>query len=596
MNQSKLIILAWLLLLIPTLLLGIGAIRLMQNEEARLLSSNRAAAEDRIAAVAGNIDLAVAEVQDGLLQTLRNLPQNDLIEQLDNWQRSNPLIRNAFVWQPGGGLLWPNPEQPASEEEAAFIRRYLPLFSGLSEWEAPVPEMASVDGEPQTETAAVRTVFAQRKELRELAQQYPGVSTVAADSIQAEGLSPILQAEQQGSASGTNDGDGGWRSWYADDQLHLIGWFAAEGTVQNGAQHGNRRYGVEMEMMALLSRLLQNLPASPAGGESFALIDGNGAIFHQAGSFEVLPESRALASQTISSLPHWKINIYIDPTVAASSNGVVLLGSLLIGTFIAAILLGGSLLLWQAHKNQRDARRKTSFVSNVSHELKTPLTTIRMYAEMLGEGNIQDPEKQARYLRTIIKESQRLTRLVGNVLDFSRLEQGRRSYRNEEINLVVLLNELLDRQQLRLEEAGLQLTRDFELGDDDSGHEPLILCSDCDALEQIILNLLDNAIKYAAEGERLEVTLERMDDRVRLQFRDHGPGIPAAHRRRIFDKFHRVDNSLTTRQQGSGLGLSIGRQLAQGLGGTLSCCPVEGQGSCFELTLPHAPYNLCLKG
>jgi signal transduction histidine kinase len=105
-------------------------------------------------------------------------------------------------------------------------------------------------------------------------------------------------------------------------------------------------------------------------------------------------------------------------------------------------------------------------------------------------------------------------------------------------------------------------------------------------LEQIVLNLVDNAIKYAADGETLSVELQQQEGRCLVCIKDNGPGIPSAHHQQIFAKFHRVDASLTARQQGSGLGLSIARQLAEGLGGALSFCPNADGGSCFELTLP----------
>ena len=116
---------------------------------------------------------------------------------------------------------------------------------------------------------------------------------------------------------------------------------------------------------------------------------------------------------------------------------------------------------------------------------------------------------------------------------------------------------------------------------------PCRLLSERDALEQIILNLLDNAIKYAAAGQRLQLQVSCDQQAVRLQLRDWGPGIVPAQQQRIFDKFHRIDNSLTSRQQGSGLGLSIARQLAQGLGGQLDYAPAEGGGCCFILILPR---------
>jgi signal transduction histidine kinase len=351
----------------------------------------------------------------------------------------------------------------------------------------------------------------------------------------------------------------------------MLGWFSPD--------NGTQRSGVELEMMALLSRLLTTLPATPADGETYALIDGNDNVFHQVGPLEISQTSNPISSVDIRTLPHWRVVAFAAEGQNAVGGSFVLISSLLVGTFVLAILLGGSLLLWQAYRNQRDARQKTSFVSNVSHEMKTPLTTIRMYAELLGEKKIDDPAKQQHYLKTIIRESQRLTRLVNNVLDFSRLEQGRKEYANEAVNLSGLLHNLLDSQALRISEAGMKLQRNIA--------EELHLMSDRDALEQIILNLLDNSLKYAAAGGELYVDLQPENTSITLRVRDRGPGIPADQQEQIFDKFHRVDTSLTANQQGTGLGLSIAKQLAEGIGGKLTSCPHAGGGACFELTLPQ---------
>ncbi|WP_291316784.1 HAMP domain-containing sensor histidine kinase [Desulfuromonas sp.] len=561
------LITTWLLLLIPTLLLGIGALYLLKGEEDRLERSARATARDRISAIAGNIDLAVAEVKDGLVETLRGLPQGGILRQtdlLEDWKRGNPLVRNVFVWEGGRGLRYPDPEMPSSDEEADFIRRYLPLFADQAAWQAPPDDSRGAASEDMASS-----ILLERRELRQLAKQAPIASEASADRAAAPGAG--LAGAPGAGLAGAAIGASGWRPWFADNRLHLLGWYETDG--------GSRRIGFEVEMMALLSRLLGNFPPDAPYGETIALIDGNGDIFHQVGPLEISADSRPLAAASVASLPHWMVTAYPNADGGRSGTGFLLISSLLVGTFVVAILLGGSLLLWQAHRNQVDARQKTSFVSNVSHELKTPLTTIRMYAEMLGEKRIEDAGRQQSYLRTIIRESQRLTRLVNNVLDFSRLEQGRKAFAKEEIALPSLLHELLDSQQVRLEDAGMQLIREV-----DAAVAPIE--SDRDALEQIVLNLVDNAIKYAAEGKSLTVELQQQKGGPVVRFKDDGPGIPAGHRGRIFDKFHRVDASLTARQQGSGLGLSIARQLAEGLGGSLSFCPNTGGGCCFELTLP----------
>lgn len=552
MTRFRLII-TWLLLLIPTLMLGIGALYLLKGEDVRLASSARAAASDRISAIAGNLDLAIAEVKEGLIETLQGLPHDGFMQQtdfLEDWKRSNPLVRNVFIWEQGRGLRYPDPEMPSSDEEADFVRRYLSLFANQSAWQEPAADQPAAASAEQ-----VSSILSERKELRQLAKQAPAAAESAAIATLTDSVA----------------GASGWRPWFADNRLHLLGWYEWNGTSQ--------RIGVEVEMMALLSRLLGNFPVDPPNGETYALIDGNGAVFHQVGPLEISAESRALSMVAIAGLPHWQVAAYPNADGGVSGSSFLLISSLLVGTFVVAILLGGSLLLWQAHRNQVDAMQKTSFVSNVSHELKTPLTTIRMYAEMLGEKRINDVDKQQNYLQTIIRESQRLTRLVNNVLDFSRFEQGSKKFSKEEIDLAVLLHQQLDSQLLRLEEADMQVVREIDI-------DAAMIKSDRDALEQIVLNLIDNAIKYAADGKWLTVELLQKEDQWLVRIKDSGPGIPSAHRQQIFAKFHRVDASLTARQQGSGLGLSIACQLAEGLGGTLIFCPNDGGGSCFELTIP----------
>ena len=280
-------------------------------------------------------------------------------------------------------------------------------------------------------------------------------------------------------------------------------------------------------------------------------------------------------------LPHWQVAVFFpgDHSSNAQGRGFMLLSGLLLAIFISAIILGGALLTWQALGYRKDARRKTSFVSNVSHELKTPLTSIRMYAELLDENRIKSPEKKKQYLRVIVSETRRLTRLVNNALDFSRLEQGKKTYRIAPLNMSRFLQDLLDAQRLQLEQNGL--VPDLSL----PGGEPVAQV-DRDAIEQVMLNLFDNAVKYAADGKELTVVLDRWDTFCRIRVKDRGPGVPRAHRQKIFDKFHRVDDSLTAVKPGSGLGLSIARRLVMDLGGELGYASRQGGGSVFTVLLP----------
>jgi signal transduction histidine kinase len=553
MKRIHWIIGAWLLLLIPTLLIGALALKLLRNEQGRLAESNLSATRQRAATIAESLDLAVAEVKDGLLASLRQMPVDDLENSLEDWRLGNPLVRNVFIWS-SDGLQLPAPGILGNGETGAFVTRYQALFSGRIPWQSPRPDRIQGDAGPGIggRTAAENAPVSSRKELRLLAQQL-------------------------GNASQTSHMSG-WLPWFWEDGVYLLGW------LEDPAS--GRRYGLEVEMMALLSRLVTSLPQPPVG-EVYALVDGQGRIVHRTGTGEVGVDTPQLAALPIGSeLPHWQLRIYapggIHPGVGSRS--LLLLSTLLVGSFVAAVLFGGSLLLWQAWRHMLDARRKTTFVSNVSHELKTPLTTIRMYAELLGEGSIREEAKRERYLQVIVSESQRLTRLVNNVLDFSRLEQRRKHYHLTALPLAEILQQVLDGQSMRLQQAELKLVSRIP-------EEAMMVQADRDAVEQVLLNLIDNAIKYAAQGRELVVELQWRDKAAEVLIQDRGPGVPASHQQRIFDQFHRVDNDLTSHRSGCGLGLSIARRLLQDMHGSLRYCPRDGGGACFVMTLPIAEQN-----
>lgn len=164
------------------------------------------------------------------------------------------------------------------------------------------------------------------------------------------------------------------------------------------------------------------------------------------------------------------------------------------------------------------------------------------------------------------------------MLDFSRLEQGKKKYERVEFDLAAELRRLGEMHGPRLAEAGLVLSVDAS--------ESLPVVTDRDAVEQIVLNLLDNACKYAADGGEVLLAVRKTESGARVTVADRGPGVPAEQRERIFEKFHRVDDRLTAEKGGAGLGLSIARQLARGLGGDLACRAREGGGAEFALTLP----------
>jgi len=542
MRRSRATLLAWVLLLVPTLLVGALALHSVNLEQQRLERQDEQLVRERLLGLSANLNLAVAEMREGLLETLAGVTPEQRIEQLERWRLENPLIRNVFVWRSGEGLVFPDPERPASDEERDFVQRYTALFTERLPWEQPLQD-------PLPASPEAAGYLSARSELRELSKAAPQVG----------GSPEPAMAFQQG-----------WRPWFWENRLYLLGWVAE--------RDGRMRFGLEVEMMALLARLLEGLPSGETGEGIYALLDDRGEVFYQGAGAEVSGANFVRLEVPVGrELPHWQVAFYTPLAARAGGGGVLLFGSLLVGSFVAAILFGGGLMLWEARRHARDALRKTSFVANVSHELKTPLTTIRMYTELLQE-QLPDSERCRHYTGVIEEECQRLTRLVNNVLDFSRLEQGLRQYRPERFDAREVISRVLDRQQRRIAEAQMELALSLPTS-------PLAVDWDRDALEQTLLNLLDNALKYARDGGYLGVDACSGENGTLIRVCDRGPGIPEAHRERVFDKFHRVDDSLTTRHPGSGLGLSIARQLVRAQGGELRYLP-QPRGGCFEVTIP----------
>ena len=229
------------------------------------------------------------------------------------------------------------------------------------------------------------------------------------------------------------------------------------------------------------------------------------------------------------------------------------------------------------------AERRSNFVAAVSHELKTPLTAIRMYGEMLRDGIVPSEQKRAEYYGHITAESERLSRLINNVLEFSRLERHARTPALVTGSIGPLVREAGDllRPHAEREGFGLEVSVD----------EPLPpVRYERDALLQVLFNLVDNAVKYSMNGSPRHIALScrAAGDAVRVTVRDHGPGVPERHMRRIFEPFYRGEDELTRRSKGTGLGLALVRGLAEQMDAVVSARNVDGGGFEVEIALPPA--------
>ena len=266
-------------------------------------------------------------------------------------------------------------------------------------------------------------------------------------------------------------------------------------------------------------------------------------------------------------------------TIADISNRWTRLAFMILGAL--SLLMGAGMIL--AYRNVSSelalAKLKSDFVSNVSHELRTPLALIRLYAETLELGRISTAGKHQQYYEIIRKESERLSSLINNILDFSRIEAGKKEYSFRETDVADLVRSTLESYRFEIEQNGFQFEQKI-----DNNLPPLHV--DREAIARSLLNLVNNAVKYSATEKYLGVHLYRRNGNVNLEVVDHGIGIPVKEQPKIFEKFYRVGDPLVHNTKGSGLGLSLVRHIVQAHGGVLAVESAPGRGSKFIITLP----------
>lgn len=268
-------------------------------------------------------------------------------------------------------------------------------------------------------------------------------------------------------------------------------------------------------------------------------------------------------------------------TAEAISRRWVFQSFLILGV-LSVLMIGGLVLTYRSvNKQVAFARLKSDFVSNVSHELRTPLALIRLYAETLELGRINTNEKKHEYYSIIRKESERLTALINNILDFSRIEAGRKEYDFRETDIAELVRNTLDSYRFQIEQQGFALEEQIEPG------IPKVRV-DREAIARALVNLVNNALKYSDNEKFLGVKLYREKSVLKLEVIDRGIGIERNEQSRIFEKFYRTCDPLVHNTKGSGLGLSLVRHITQAHGGEVEVESAPGRGSKFTLLLPLA--------
>jgi signal transduction histidine kinase len=245
---------------------------------------------------------------------------------------------------------------------------------------------------------------------------------------------------------------------------------------------------------------------------------------------------------------------------------------------VVLIFLGGYLLWRDTRREVHTAELRSQFVASVSHELKTPLTAIRMFAEIMQGGDVDSPTRNE-CVDTIVNESERLTRLLNNVLDFSRIEHGQKTYRLEPTRLSEVVAAAAKTMQHPLAEQGFDLSMEI---DDQIPPVP----ADRDALKQAVLNLLTNAMKYSSQSREIQLRLLPRNGDALIQVSDRGIGIPKQEQSRIFEKFYRAPVRENQSISGTGLGLALVAHIVQGHSGSVQVESSPGAGSTFTIRLP----------
>lgn len=438
-------------------------------------------------------------------------------EELQAIARHSGLVKHCFVLDANHSLRYPPPGGPLDSLEAAFIEETRDLWS--------------------------------RREIAFTATEQPApVST--GGKMQR---SPSKQAPIEPSSKG-------WHTWHQGSRQHFLFWWRDETGTIVGAEVNWARFAADL--IAALPHGEGGVMPLPQG--CIALTNDRGERIYQWGGFQ--PSAEA-ASEAYYFLPHplsaWRLEHFVPRTYSLEGLGQGTRFNLISG--LSVLILGTLALGWYFHRETsretREARQRVSFVNQVSHELKTPLTNIRMYAEML-EGQLAEEESVPRkYVHVIVSESQRLSRLIGNVLTFSRKERNALRLHPAEGCVDETVAEIAEQFRESLDRQGITLH--FEPG------APAPCRFDPDAVQQVLANLLSNAEKYATGATVVNIATRQENGHIMVTVRDDGPGIPRRERERIFAPFYRVSNRSTDGVAGTGIGLAIARDLARRHGGDL---------------------------
>ena len=297
---------------------------------------------------------------------------------------------------------------------------------------------------------------------------------------------------------------------------------------------------------------------------------------------EKLKSNKYLLSENLSSIfPDWKIALFdregksIEEEIAGEKQQ----SFLLFGLTLFVMLTGIAVIITAARHEYQISKMKSDFVSNVSHELKTPLSIVRMFGETLESGIVTDKKKQKEFYGIIKRESERLTNLINNVLDFSKIEKHKKDFHFKETNIIEVVKSVLESYSPEILQSGFTLDVNIRC-------DEILVQIDRDAIAQAIINLISNALKYSGDRKYISVVVFKQDSSAVISVADRGLGIPAKEIKHIFDNFYRIKTSQTNDIKGTGLGLTIVKYIVEAHKGSITAESKTGEGSKFTIMLP----------
>jgi len=297
---------------------------------------------------------------------------------------------------------------------------------------------------------------------------------------------------------------------------------------------------------------------------------------------EYIPENTSPVNTVFpSNLPSWSLVLYPE-----NSGLFVSLfrpdQSLFLYIFIAIVIIlacGLFFTLQTVNNELHLSKMKSYFISTVSHEFKSPLTSIRQMAEMLVRDRVPSAERQRKYYTSILKQSERLSHLIDNILDFSKMEEGHKLFRFEKADIIQVVRDIVESFQQHTADQGFHINLAIP--------EPLPnVVFDREAMEQVMHNLLDNACKYSGDSREIEVHLSSKGNKIIISVRDNGVGIRKEDHEKIFSRFYRAGEELTQTVKGSGIGLTLVKQIVEAHHGEITVESSPGKGSTFTVRLP----------